>query len=218
LVFNCGTLIHYKESIEGSLIISNYPNTESRKSLNDSTMKKIAYNFFTIVAATMLTITSFAQMANNSDLVIASNQKVNKKSTEKTISNRPAGLDSRVSIATDQPVQWSKSQYGYTALYMLGETSVMATYDNESRYIETYMKIDWNSSEVSAVVKNALLTSGFKDQEVVGYWKSSDPTEYGYYLELKDKTGKQLSVWVDDEGNFYHRPYDYTMKTQAGTE
>jgi c-di-AMP phosphodiesterase-like protein len=184
-------------------------------------MKKILYNLLTIVAATTLTITSFAQMANNSDLVIASNYKINKKSNEKnekTIKNLPVGLDSRVSIATDQPVEWLKSQYGYTASYMLGETNVMATYDNESRYIETYKKIDWNSSEVSSVVKSALLTSGFKDQEVLGYWESSDPTEYGYYLELKDETGNHLSIWVDDKGNFYDRPYDYTMKTLDGTE
>ncbi len=171
-------------------------------------MKKIAHNFLTIIAATMLTVTSYAQMADNTDLPMVSEKK--------TINNLPEGLDERVSIATDQPVEWSKTPYGYTGSYSLGETNYRATYDNESHYLETYMKIDWNSSEVSSVVKHSLLTSSYKDQVVMGYWASSDPDENGYYLELKDKKGKQFNVWADNEGNFYDRPYEYKMKTPNG--
>jgi len=158
-------------------------------------MKKIVNNFLTFVAATMLSITCYAQMADNSALPIVSDQKI--------IKNRPIGLDERVLIATDQPVQWSKSPFGYTGSYRLGETDYMATYDNNSHYIETYMKMDWNNPKVSSVVKSSLFTSPNKDQEVVGYWESSDPDENGYYLELKDKYGKQSNVWVDNQGNFY---------------
>ncbi len=161
------------------------------------------------MAATMLTITSYAQMAS-SDLPIMNDLK--------PIKNLPEGLDERVSIATDQPVEWLKSKYGYTGTYRLGETEYMTTYDNESHYIETYIKIDWNNSQVSSVVKSALLISFYKDYEVMGYWESSDPEVNGYYLELKDKNGKPFSVWADNEGNFYDRPYEYKMETSSGAE
>ncbi len=171
-------------------------------------MKKIVNNFLTIVAATMLTITSYAQMADNSELPMVSDQKI--------IKNLPEGMDDRVSIATDQPVEWSKTKYGYAGSYRLDETNYMATYDNESHYIETYVKIDWNNPKVSSVMKGSLLKSLYKNYEVTSYWESSDPEENGYYLELKDKTGKQFNVWADTEGNFYDRPYEYEVKTPNG--
>jgi hypothetical protein len=162
-------------------------------------MKKIANNFLTIVAAVMLSSTSYAQMANNTDLLDVVDQK--------QTTNRPAGLDARVTVATDQPVVWSHSQYGYAASYSMGNTNFMATYDNESHYVETYEKIDWNNSAVSSVLKSSFLTSSYKEEVVIGYWKSSDPDEYGYYLEVKDKSGKQSGIWADKKGNFYNKPF-----------
>ncbi|HPH45968.1 MAG TPA: hypothetical protein PLJ60_02085 [Chryseolinea sp.] len=161
-------------------------------------MKRIANNFLTIAALVMLTSTSYAQMAENSELLIVD---------QKPSTSRPVGLDTRVTIATDQPVAWSHSKYGFAGSYTMGDTHYMATYNSESHYIETYEKIDCNSAEVSSVVKSALLTSLYKDQQVISYWKSSDPTEFGYYLEIKSKSGKQSSVWADDKGNFYNRPF-----------
>ncbi|MEO7988530.1 MAG: hypothetical protein ABI663_03255 [Chryseolinea sp.] len=170
-------------------------------------MKKIINNSLALAVASMLTLTSYAQMADNSDLLVVTDQKQSK--------NRPAGLDERVTIATDQPVEFSQSLYGYTASYMLGDTYYMATYDNQSHYIDTYKKIDWNDAEVSSLVKSALLISSYKGQEVTSYWESSNPSENGFYLEVKDKSGKLSSIWADAKGNFYDRPYDYEMKAVA---
>jgi len=173
-------------------------------------MKRIANSFLAVVGATMLTITTYGQMANNPDLMVEVDQ-------EQT-NNLPMGLDPRVSIATDQPVEWSKSAYGFAGSYMLDNTHYMAIYDNESHYVETYMKVDWSKPEVSSIVKQSLLASGYKAQTVMAYWVSSDPDEYGYYLELKDKNGKHSSIWADTKGNFYDRPYDYSTTTISGQE
>jgi hypothetical protein len=173
-------------------------------------MKKILTNLFTIAGASLITISSYAQMADNSELLDVIDLKQN--------NNLPAGLDPRISIATDQPVEWSKSPYGYAASYTLDNTHYMATYDNESHYVETFKKIDWTSLEVSSVVKYSILTSAYKDQKVIAYWESSDPTEYGYYLEIKDKTGKQSNIWADTKGNFYNKPYEYNMVTLSKAE
>lgn len=161
-----------------------------------------------MVVAVMIGVTAHAQMANNLDMLV--------EVDEKQVSNLPIGLDPRVSVATDQPVEWSKSQYGFAASYRLDNTYYMATYNQESHYVETYKKVDWNSAEVSSVVKQALLVSSYKNHEVVGYWVSSDPEEYGYYLEIKDKTGKQSAIWADTKGNFYNRPYEYSITPVAG--
>src|SRR5689334_3132946 len=145
-------------------------------------MKTTLTNFLTIASIVMLGHASYAQVSQN------------------TTEGRPAGLDDRVTIATDQPVKWSKSQYGFAGLYKVGDTQLMATYDNNSIYLETYEEINWNDTRVSSLVKSSLAASLYKDLKVASYWQSSDPEENGYYLVMQDKNGKQSEAWVDAKG------------------
>ena len=127
------------------------------------------------------------------------------KLTDQAMSKRlSTDLTSRDSQIGNNPVSWYDGGNGYYATYTVGQDMYMARYDKKGQYIDTYTRSDWNSADANSMVKNYYGQSEYKDQEVTGFWTSSN--KKGYYLETKDNNGKTLRIYGDQSGKFSTMP------------
>lgn len=131
--------------------------------------------------------------------------------TDKTMGTRmQKDFTTRNPNMTDQPVSWYQSGEGFYGTYDRDNTSYMTRYDRNGKYMETMKKGEWNDN-VSPSLKNSFDKSTYKDQDVTGYWESTDPNKKGYYMEMTDDDGKMSRVWSDDKGNFSTNPNSKPM-------
>ncbi len=165
-------------------------------------MKKILNSLFAVSAAMLLTVATFAQDRDNYDQRVVTDQaQIQKLGTD---------LNVRTPATKDQTVGWSETAYGYTGMYVMDKADYMVSYDKKGNYIETFRKKEWNDPAVSSSFKTAFGASQYKDSEITSYWEAADPNRKGYYVELKDKSGKKSRMWADDKGKFYDKPYNST--------
>jgi hypothetical protein len=117
-------------------------------------------------------------------------------------SQMQSDLASRNSDLRDNSVNWWDSGNGYYyGTYSINDADYMARYDQTGKYIETYKKGTWDS-DVPSNLKTSFDQSPYANQQVVSYWTSNDPNKSGYYMELRDNSGKNTNVWVDSSGKF----------------
>ncbi|MBL7856502.1 MAG: hypothetical protein JNM57_02345 [Cyclobacteriaceae bacterium] len=120
--------------------------------------------------------------------------------TDKTVGDNLSKDWGQRNPGTQNPsVQWYDAGDGYYGTYNTGSTPYMTFYDRDGSYVQTYKKGDWN--DVNSTLKSSFDGSTYKDQEVTGYWESSDPSKKGSYLEVKDDKGKSSRVWANEKGD-----------------
>jgi hypothetical protein len=149
-------------------------------------MKKITI-YFSLLLSILMTSVAYAQDAYPRPL------------TDKTVGDNLSKDWGQRNPGTENPgVQWFDVGDGYYGTYNTGTTPYMTFYDRDGAFVQTYKKGDWNS--VASKVKSSYDGSAYKNQEVTGYWESSDPSKKGYYLEVKDDNGKSSRVWANEKG------------------
>jgi hypothetical protein len=161
-------------------------------------MKKIKFLILTLACVTMMSAV-WAQNTPTSDNPKTLSDPTMSGKLREDLSNRNSQLGSTT-------VDWYDTGTGYYGTYTIGSNTYMTRYDKQGNYLETYEKGDWSRSDVPPSIKSAYSNSAYKDREVTGYWKSSDPDRKGYYMELRDKQGKTSRVWADDQGKFSTTP------------
>jgi len=116
-------------------------------------------------------------------------------------------LNTRYPAASKSIVVWDNNDYGFNGSYSVNNTSYMARYDKQGKYIETLTRKNWDDN-VPVNVRNSYDNSPYKSYKIDSYWEVNDPMKKGYYIRTKDTKGKLQDVWMDDQGKVYDKP-DY---------
>jgi hypothetical protein len=168
-------------------------------------MKKITYS----IACTLL----FALIAN---VGYAQTKEQTKPKEPKLLSDQAMSdrllkdLNTRNTMATNQPVTWYDSGNGYYyGTYAVNDQNYMVRYDAQGNYAETLTRKQWDTTTVPASVVTAFNQSPYKDYQVKSYWEVSDTDKKGYYFELDNK-GTPARVWLSDQGKFSTTPVSAT--------
>ena len=151
-------------------------------------MKKITFFFSSLLLSALMLNFAYAQ-----------DNGYPRPLTDRTVGDNLNKDWSQRNPGTQNPsVQWYDAGDGYYATYNSGNIPHMSFYDKDGGYVQTYKKGDWNS--VPSAVKSSYDRSAYKNQEVTGYWESSDPSMKEYYLEVRDDKGKSSRIWANDKG------------------
>ncbi|NOT73882.1 MAG: hypothetical protein HOP08_03065 [Cyclobacteriaceae bacterium] len=171
-------------------------------------MKKIIKNFLPALLCAVALTTGFAQTQTTT---------MGTPINDPAVSRRlQADLSYRNTKLGKSEVTWYESKgKGYYANYSIGSEKFLTRYDLDGKYMDTYTQSDWNGADVPEDLKTAYSKSAYKNSEVTGYWKASDPDKKGSYLELQNKQGKTSRVWVDEKGKFSSNPPKATASVKS---
>lgn len=151
-----------------------------------------------IACMSLVSTVLFAQTNPNTNNKMPS-QEMNKKMV-KDINSRYPGTSKAVIV-------WDNNDYGYDGSYTIDNTSYIARYDKQGKYIETLTRKNWDNN-VPSNIRNSFDNSMYKSNSIDSYWEVSDPMRKGYYIRTRDDQGNLKNVWMDDQGKVYDRP-DY---------
>jgi hypothetical protein len=114
-------------------------------------------------------------------------------------------LNQRFPETRKEIIVWDNTLHGYDALYSIDKSDFLSRYDKNGTYLYTFLKKAWNA-DVPEVVRKSYTKSIYGNYPVNTYWELRDASRKGFYMELKDKQGKPLKIWMDDQGKVYDAP------------